>query len=166
MTVRKNMRIRLLLLPLLLVAVGCASHQRTEPAAPIASSTITPLLQRQFRAGSVSNRAAEWLYRCINGNWDWNQFGGGPNDAPANPVLRYGIEQAARKILEPYGVPKSMQFVDKRSYVSNEGHGRTAYRYRVGFEHGYLMYIFAVDADGNAGGVLISTKALSFTFWR
>ena len=124
------------------------------------------MLVSRYRTGSVSGRAAEWLYRCIDGDWDWNQFGGGPNDAPANPVVRNGLEQAARKILAPYGAPQSMQFIDKRAYVSNEGHARTAYRYRVRFDHGDLTYIFAVDADGNAGGMLISTKTVSFTFWR
>jgi hypothetical protein len=163
---KPNPHFRLLLVPILTMAVSCANHQQTEQAASIASSTVVPLLTKQYRAGTVSGRAAEWLYRCINGDWDWSQFGGGPKDAPANPVVRNKLVLDARKILKPYGVPKSMRFVDQRSYLSDDGHNRTAYRFRVTLSHGTLMYIFAVDADGNVGGMLISTKDDSFTFWR
>jgi hypothetical protein len=156
----------LLLVPLLLLVSSCTSRQDSAAVVPIASSSVAPVLVSRYRTGSVSNRAAEWLYRCINADWDWEQFGGGPQDAPANPVARNSFAQAARKILLPYGVPVSMQFVDKRSYISNDGHSRTAYRYRVKFTRGYLMYIFALDTDGNVGGMLISTKTVSFTFWR
>jgi hypothetical protein len=156
----------LLLVPFLLLIPGCANRQDTAPVAPIASYSITPVLVGRYRTGSVSGRAAEWLYRCINGDWDWSQFGGGPKDAPANPVVRNNLVLAARKILLPFGVPKSMRFVDKRSYVSDDGHDRTAYRYRVTFNHGTLIFIFAEDSDGNLGGILISTKDNSFTFWR
>ena len=155
-----------LLIALAIIVPNYFSRQDFAPVAPIASSSVAPALVSRYRVGSVSGRAAEWLYRCINGDWDWSQFGGGPQDAPANPVARNSFTQAARKILLPYGVPVSMQFVDKRSYVSNDGHSRTAYRYRVKFTRGILMFIFALDADGNVGGMLISTKTVSFTFWR
>src|SRR5579863_10089403 len=162
----RSQRVKSLLAMLVIMTLGCGGRQQTEPAVPIARSTVAPLLTRQYRVGSVSGRAAEWLYRCINGDWDWGQFGGGPKDAPANPVVRNNLMLAARKILKPFGIPRSMRFVDKRSYVSDDGHNRTAYRYRVTFSHGVLIFIFAVDSDGNVGGMLISTKDDSFTFWR
>ena len=136
------------------------------PAHVTSSPTVAPALVRQYHPGSVPARAAEWLYRCINGDWDWNQFGGGPKDAPANPVVRTNLVLGAQKILRPYGAPKSMRFVDKRSYLTDDGHNRTAYRYRVALTHGVLIFIFAEDTDGNVGGVLISTKDSGFTFWR
>lgn len=164
---KRNRRIlNVRLLPLLLLIISCSSRQNSLSAFVTPSPTIAPALVRHYQRGSVPARAAEWLYRCINGDWDWSQFGGGPKDAPANPVVRNNLVLAAQKILKPYGIPKSMRFVDKRSYVSNDGHNRTAYRYRVTFTHGILIFIFAEDTDGNVGGMLISTKDSGFTFWR
>jgi hypothetical protein len=156
----------MLLIALAIIVPNYFSREDFAPVTPIASSSIAPALVSRYRVGSVSSRAAEWLYRCINADWDWKQFGGGPQDAPANPVARNSFTQAARKILLPYGAPVSMQLVDQRSYVSNDGHSRTAYRYRVTFARGYVMYIFALDEDGNAGGIMISTNTVSFEFWR
>ncbi len=148
----------------LATAVSCANTQHAQPVGPSPSSLAS--VSANQSPTSVSSRAKEWLNRCITGNWDWKQFGTGPNDAPTNTFVRYGIVQGFRKVLEPFGAVKSMQYLDQRSFVSDEGHHRTVYRYRVQLERGNLIYEFAMDADGYVGGVLVRTNALGFTFWR
>ena len=128
-------------------------------------SVSAPLSPYKTPTAIASIRATEWLNRCISGNWDWAQFGDRPEDAPTNPVVRFGIVQLIRKFLDPYGAVKAMQYVNKRSLVTNEGHDRTLYTYRLTLEHGILTYEFGLDADGHVGGVQFGTGARSVNFF-
>jgi|ERR1700680_1460640 len=126
-----------------------------------ASATTNSSPTRELTA-----RATEWLNRLRTGNWDWNQFGSGPNDTPRTPALRYIFPGSFRKLLSTYGPIKSMRYMDQRYYVSDEGHQRTAYRYRVIFEQGKVVYTFAEDSDGFVGGFMIDTDKLNLDYSR
>ena len=126
-----------------------------------ASATTNPSPTQGLTA-----RATEWLNRLRAGNWDWKQFGPGPDDTPRTPTLRYIFPHSFRKLLSTYGSVKSMQYMDQRYYVSDEGHQRTAYRYRVIFEHGRVVYTFAEDSDGFVGGFMIDTDKLNLDYSR
>jgi hypothetical protein len=148
-----------------MIVVGCSSRQEAVSSRPL-PSVSAPLSPYKTPTAIASIRATEWLNRCISGNWDWAQFGDRPEDAPTNPVVRFGIVQLIRKFLDPYGAVKAMQYVNKRSLVTNEGHDRTLYTYRLTLEHGILTYEFGLDADGHVGGVQFGTGARSVNFSR
>jgi hypothetical protein len=149
----------------LIIAASCASQKETAPSRTY-PSVSAPLSPSKTPTTIASIRATEWLNRCISGNWDWAQFGDHPKDAPTNPVVRYGIVQVIRSFLDPYGAVKAMQYLNKRSLVTDEGHQRTIYTYRLTLEHGILTYEFGLDADGHVGGVQFSTGARSVNFSR
>jgi hypothetical protein len=149
----------------LIIAAGCASRQDSEPPQPVPSVSALAF-SNTIPKTNASKRAAEWLNRCISGNWDWAQFGDSPNDAPTNPIVRFGIVQGVRKFLDPYGAVKAMQYLNKRSFVSDEGHHRTVYTYRLTLERGILMYEFGLDADGRVGGVQFGAGTRSINYSR
>ena len=149
----------------LIIAAGCGNHQESAPSRAI-PSVAASLLSSNSPTKIVSNRAIEWLNRSISGDWDWAQFGDRPVDAPTNPVVRFGIVQAIRNFVDPYGAVKAMQYVNERSLVTDEGHHRTIYTYRLTLEHGDLTYEFGLDADGRVGGVQFSAGGRSVNYSR
>jgi len=128
---------------------GCTPQSSARPAVSLPPGYVVP--------ASVNARATEWFGYCMSGNWDWTQFGSGPNDSPTDPTVRSTFESTMKNLLAPYGQPRSMELFGLKSFRMNEGHNRTAYYYYVNLDHGAVDYTFSLDSDDRIGGVLVKT---------